>query len=123
MGLLRRAASMAGTRQVAAAAEPSIWEELLKYGKDRAGFQGIVLSPPEDTNTGSAAFTNQVSAMVHSFGTALPLASSGSLILFDSAKDRELICHRITKTLGVRALFNFAADSPKAAYQLIQPYL
>jgi hypothetical protein len=121
MGLLSRAAAMAGTKPGAASATPPIWEELLKFGKGRPGFQGIVLSPPEDT--GAAAFTRQVSAMVHSFGTALPLASAGSLILFDVSKDRELICHRITKTLGVRALFNFAADSPKDAYQLIQPYL
>jgi hypothetical protein len=121
MGLLSRAALMAGTKQAASAVKPSIWEELLKYGKGHPGFQGIVLSPPEDTS--AAAFTRQVSAMVQSFGTVLPLASSGSLVLFDMTKDRELICHRITKTLGARALFNFAADSPKNAYQLIQPYL
>jgi hypothetical protein len=122
MGLLSRAAA----RELQIRAQPRrppVWDKLAAYGKDRSGFQGIVLEPPGDMEEGPEEFTARVAAMVASFGTALTLPAAGTLILFDKSKDRELISHRISKTLRTRALFNFQADNPGDAYKLLQAYL
>jgi hypothetical protein len=120
MGLLSRASAAAGLRSAGA---PPIWDDLAGFSKKHPGFQGIVLAPPGNPGERPEDFSGQVLAMVRTFGTVLPLASGGALILLDRSQDRELISHRLTNTLGARALLNFAAEDPRDAYKLLRPYL
>jgi hypothetical protein len=61
--------------------------------------------------------------MVSSFAVLLALSSRRSLILFPQSMDHELVTHRLVKSLKVRALGTFKADTPEGALELIQPYI
>ena len=74
-------------------------------------FNCVVLENP----TGQAAFCQKVSAMVDKTGTVIPLSRNRPLILFPIMLDRELIAHRLSKTLSTRILLSFEANNPENA--------
>jgi hypothetical protein len=61
--------------------------------------------------------------MVSSFGSAITLPSRNTLILFPASLDRELIAHRLSKSLHRSCVCSFAADNPDSAFAVIQPFL
>ena len=75
-------------------------------------FNCIVLDNPAGEKIN---FCEKVSSMLDTMGTTIPLTSDRPLILFPIAMDRELIAHRLSKTLNTKILLSFAASSPESA--------
>ena len=95
--------------------------ENLSAGFTRYGvFQGVVLEtrtiPIED-------FFNRLALMVSFFGVVFKLDSQRCLVLFDSAKDWELIGKHLSKTVPGNAIIGFRANNPKEAFSYLKPYL
>jgi hypothetical protein len=91
----------------------------------RAGstYQGIILERSGDA--GSERFFARASSMAASFGRSFRLPSGDALILFSPgsgspSRDRDLITHRLVKTLRTRALAVFHAGSPEEALSRAQ---
>jgi hypothetical protein len=119
--------------------EGTVREALLNYGLNNPVYQGIVLEMPEPTamprtvgpqaevlpaDTGQfEKYFNLVSFMVASFGNTIRLPTNRALILLPGTKDRQLIGHRLAKTLQTNTLADFEAENPDQALSRIQPFL
>jgi hypothetical protein len=135
MGLLSKAitANPPGFRPGQAAQVPAGTEEVRNiirgYWLRNPSCQGIVLELPEYAKrdcfpeAGFETFFGTVASMVASFGRAVRLPSKNILILFSKAGDRELLTHRLVKSLRTRALASFEADSPGEVLSRIQSCL
>jgi hypothetical protein len=66
---------------------------------------------------------NKISSMVSHFSLVMRLSLLRCLMLFPDFIDRELIAHRLNKSLGIEIVFGFSAATPAEAIQKIQPYL
>ncbi|GHV61043.1 hypothetical protein AGMMS49587_04140 [Spirochaetia bacterium] len=93
-----------------------------------ASVQGILLELPAGINPPSAAweaekFSVQVNRMVSALGAAAALPSRRCLVLFPNTIDRELLAHRLSKSLKTAALSVFTADNVQAVSDIIRPYL
>ena len=100
---------------------------IAQYHKMYANFNCIILENPcragepeynsAENNSGDKAskanFCKRVSDMISMTGTVIPLSSLCPLILFPAAMDRELIAHRLSKSLDTRPLMSFEANSPE----------
>jgi hypothetical protein len=60
--------------------------------------------------------------MVSSFGSVIPVSSAHILILFQKSLDRELIAHRLSKSLVSTTILDFEADNSEGVFALIAPY-
>ena len=88
-----------------------IEEKINQFHQMHLVFNNIVLeNPVPKTN-----FCEKVSAMVDHTGTVIPLPSDRPLILFPIMLDRELIAHRLSKTLNTKVLLSFEAGNPEKA--------
>jgi hypothetical protein len=97
---------------------------LRDYWRQNPSFQGVVLELPEKSgNAGAVSFFAAAASMAVSIGRAVPLSSKNVLILFSKARDRELLTHRLAKSLRTRALVSFEAKSPGEAFSRIQSCL
>jgi hypothetical protein len=96
---------------------------IIKYQKINPLFQGILLEVPPHFEEGKKNyFSVQVSQMVSSFGSAIPVSSAHILILFQKSLDRELIAHRLSKSLVSTTILDFEADNSEGVFALIAPY-
>lgn len=96
-----------------------------KYHKINPAFQGILLEvPPHFEERKKNHVSSQVSQMVSSFGSAIPVSAARILVLFQMQKslDRELIAHRLSKSLGSTTVLDFEADNAEGIFALIAPY-
>jgi len=113
MGLLSRAAD-----------KSPLEKEIAQYHETNAAFHCLVFessgSAGDDDKTGSH---KKFSDMINIAGSVIPLPLNRSLILLPIAKDRELIAHRISKSLKTTQLLSFEADSPENALNKIRPLL
>jgi len=78
-------------------------------------FNCIVLENP----AAESGFCEKVSAIINKAGTVIPLASDRPMILFPIALDRELIAHRLSKTLNTKPLLSFEANNPENVFTRI----
>jgi hypothetical protein len=100
-----------------------ITEELKKYFSANTSMQGIVLDiPPDFKGKNEKDFYVRISQVIAMMGSALPLPSGRVLAIFPAAADRELIAHRLEKSLNTKALVVFAAESSAKALEYIEPY-
>jgi hypothetical protein len=60
--------------------------------------------------------------MVASFGSVIPVSPVRNLVLFQAFLDRELIAHRLSKSLGLILVSDFEADTAEGAFAVISPY-
>jgi hypothetical protein len=90
----------------------AIQREIQKMYGNRGSMQGIVLGE----------FSARVNRMVSALGAARALPSRRCLVLFPNSIDRELLAHRLSKSLNTEVLAVFTADA-QAASKLIRPYL
>jgi hypothetical protein len=122
MGLLRKATKGGTVRE--AITGDAVREALLNYGLNNPVYQGIVLDVPKDTGQNKLErYFSLVSFMVASFGNTIRLPSNCALILLPGTKDRQLIGHRLAKTLRTNALADFEAGKVDQALSRIQSFL
>jgi hypothetical protein len=106
------------------AGEKAVWNELRNHWLRNPSSQGIVLELPERLGeAGFETFFAMAASMASSVGRTVPLPSKNILILFSKARDRELLTHRLAKSLRTRALASFEAGSPGEAFSRIQSCL
>jgi hypothetical protein len=128
MGLLRKA--ILKDRAETPLARDRIKDSVAEYHASHAVFQAIVLElPPRPV---AAYDTRQrLASMVSPLGIVIPLNgactddayTTRDLALFPCEIDRELIIHRLAKSLGVVSPRSFQADSPERALALLEPFL
>jgi hypothetical protein len=111
-------------RMSAKAKAKVVQDMLLNYWLQNSPFQGIVLGLPKYAGeAGVEQFLATVAVIVASFGGLIRLPSKNILILFSHTLDRELLVHRLTRTLRTQALVSFKAVSPGEALARIQSCL
>jgi len=87
----------------------AVEEAIAQFNKEYLDFSCIVLENPGE----NADFCKKVTAMIDKAGAVIPLPSGRPLILFPLDLDRELIAHRLTKTLKTGLLLSFEANNPE----------
>jgi hypothetical protein len=99
--------------------------EIIKYCNTYTAVHGIVLAYPQnyDEKKEGESFNHQVNRIIAALGSSVPLPSRHSLALFSNTVDRELLAHRLSKSLGTEALAMFAADNVGSMVEYIRPYL
>jgi hypothetical protein len=99
-------------------------EQIAAFHNNFPVFNCVVFDIPDFLEPGDAnGFIADVSRIVKMTGKVIPLNSGCPLILFSPETDRELIAHRLSKTLHTTILFSFEADSPETVINTIQPLL
>ena len=99
-------------------------EEIAQYHETNAAFHCLVFEHPASAGEDEkAGFCKKVSEMIHKTGVVIPLSLNRPLILLPGAMDRELIAHRISKSLKATPLLSFEADSPENALGKLQSLL
>jgi hypothetical protein len=127
MGLLRKAADKAGSEpeknKPESAGHSGAETAIRNFHAMHFSFQGIVLEiPPENRGETREAFCEKASRMASAFGLAIPLSRENALMLIPEKLDRELLAHRLSKSLNTRVLYSFQADDPGGALALLAPY-
>jgi hypothetical protein len=114
----------AGEKSPAGQAQRETADKIRQYFNKQPAFQGLILEfPPEKNGETTGDFTGLVSRMVSSFGSAFPLTGGNCLLLFSKNMDRELLAHRLSKSLNTRVLYQFEAGDPGMAMIQLGPYL
>jgi hypothetical protein len=96
---------------------------ITQYQKDQAPFQGIILDAPDRGQGGGRKFLDRIADMILCFGTVISLPAGRSLILLPASLDRELIAHRISRSLNTPALGAFETPDPEGAMKELRPFL
>jgi hypothetical protein len=108
-----------------------IKRRISEFHTRHAVFQGMVLelpwyppigdAPIGDSSVGDAR--QQLATMVSLLGMAIDLGAGRVLVLFPREIDRQLIAHRLAKSLGAVSPRSFEADSPEHALALLEPFI
>jgi hypothetical protein len=97
---------------------------IAQYSKINTQFNGILLDLPAGmAKDKTEEFNKTVYNMVALLGITVVLPSKRSLILIPGPLDKELIAHRLSKSLNTKALMVFKAGSPGEALDFIRSYL
>ncbi|MDR1420456.1 MAG: hypothetical protein LBI86_08795 [Treponema sp.] len=131
MGLLSRAG--AGTersllkqgqkRRAAHTISPqNVTDGIDTYCGSNPVFQGIVFEMPDEYRD-STEFSGALSRIMGGLGSSLPLPCRFSLVLVPGDFDHELLAHRLTRSLKIRAPFQFRANSSGEAMKYLHAYL
>ena len=67
-------------------------------------------------------FCKKVSIMIGKMGTVIPLPNGRPLVMLPLSPDRELIAHRLSKTLNAKILFSFQSDSSEIVINKINSF-
>jgi hypothetical protein len=99
--------------------------EIIKYHNTYTLVHGIVLAYPKnyDEKKEGESFCGQLNRIVATLGSAVPLPSGHSLVLFSNTVDRDLLAHRLSGSLETEAPVVFQADDIKTLMDYIRPYL
>jgi hypothetical protein len=99
--------------------------EIIKYCNTYTSVHGIVLSYPQnyDEKKEGESFNRQVNRIIAVLGTAVPLSSRYSLVLFSNTIDRELLAHRLSRSLKAETPVIFQSDNAASVVEYIRPYL
>jgi hypothetical protein len=128
MGLLQKAADKAGSEPenntTEAAGDHEYIEGIIRnFHHTQGSFQGIILEiPPENRGESREVFCEKVSLMASAFGQVFPLSPENLLVLIPDKLDRELLAHRLSKSLNTQVPACFSADDPPGALALLAPY-
>jgi hypothetical protein len=98
---------------------------IIRYCNTFTTVHGIILAYPPNYDEGKEGepFCEQVNRLVTAFGTAVPLSSHHILVLFSNTIDRELLAHRLSKSLETEVPVVFQADNLKIVVEYIRPFL
>jgi hypothetical protein len=136
MGLLSKAAAQPGRgsllkkieqrkeRAALSAAPPDGFSDagvaIGNFLRDRGSLQGIVLRLLSVTE--KEKFIPRTEKILSSLGSVCSLSPQSCLVLVSDDVDGELLAHRLSKSLKVRALHRFRADTPEGALEQVAPY-
>jgi len=84
-------------------------------------FNCILFEVPQNTED-KTDFCKKVNAMVGKMGTVIPLPNGRPLVMLPLSLDRELIAHRLSKTLNTKILLSFQADSSEIVINNINSF-
>jgi hypothetical protein len=102
----------------------SIEKEIAHFHHTCSPFSGIVFEAADSMPEAERPlFQKRLLTMVSLSGVTIPLTPLRSLVLLSTTLDRELIAHRIVKSLHTRTLRIFDADSPGEALSAIRSFL
>ena len=74
---------------------------------------GCILLENQAYEKGKPDFCEQLAKMTGNMGIASPINNSHALILLPSEMDRELIAHRLSKSLNAEPVLSFRAANPE----------
>ncbi|MDR3248520.1 MAG: hypothetical protein LBT39_07020 [Treponema sp.] len=99
--------------------------EIIKYCNTYTSVHGIVLAYPKkfDEKKEKEPFNEELNRIVAALGSAVSLSPRYSLVLFSNTIDRELLAHRLSKSLETDAPVIFIADDVETVVNYIRPYL
>jgi len=125
MGLLSRAAVRAAADSTTGSA---VERELVQFHAAHGAFSGVLLET-QAAGPGENALNGEVRRMLAAFGAAIPLNPAAaaaprtdrSLALLPAGMDRELIAHRLTRSLRAKQALAFEAENPAQALSLLKP--
>jgi hypothetical protein len=130
MGLLSKAAARIKARAPDEYApvsklSPELRNEIVKCCNTYTSVHGIVLACPRnyDEEKERETFIEQLNRVVSALGIAVPLSPRYCLVLFSNTVDRELLAHRLSKTMETEAPVVFQADNLNAVVEYIRPFL
>jgi hypothetical protein len=99
--------------------------EIIKYHRTYTLIHGMVLAYPpgyDETREGES-FIRQLNRITATLGSAVPLPSGHSLLLFSNTLDPELLAHRLAGTLETETAALFQTDDIQTLTDYIRPYL
>jgi hypothetical protein len=99
---------------------PDVGDAIGNFLRDRGSFQGIVLRLLSVTK--KEKFIPRTKKILSSLGSVCSLSPQSCLVLVSGDTDSELLAHHLTKSLKVRVLHRFRADTPESALEQIAPY-
>ncbi|GHV92122.1 hypothetical protein AGMMS50268_26250 [Spirochaetia bacterium] len=118
LGLLKRGQKK---RDLLQSSGYDIRQKVEKWYGSSIPIQGIVLDLP--ALPGDEEFSVRVNRMVTSLGIAMALPSRRCLVIFPNTVDRELLAHRLCRSLKTAAPSVFVADNVQALPNMIRPFL
>jgi hypothetical protein len=110
MGLLSKAAVKT---ESPAGAETAVHALLGAFAAANDSFHVIVLQ----------ADAQAVQGMTENIGTVVDLGGGKCLVLMNRSADRELVAHRLAKSLNAETLCQYEADSADAALEALGSFL
>jgi hypothetical protein len=119
-GSLLRKIGQRAEKAAASSNPPEDGDEVARFLQDWGSFQGMVLklfSGEEEKN-----FIPRMDKILSSLGSVCPLSSRSCLVLVSNNTDIELLAHRLSRSLKVRVLHCFTADTPAGALEQLSPY-
>jgi hypothetical protein len=122
MGLLSKAVILRTTLPHPKAAQPAaagIRTFLDNYQQSSLSFHCVVLK----ALAGNSVARDTAAAMVVHFGSAYSLPGGKCLVCVPGDMDRELLIHRLSKSMNAVALSQFKTESAAEAAQALTPYL
>ena len=111
MGLLKRASA---SKKIGIDISDSVENKIAYFYEAHNVLNCIVL----ETRVGSK-YSKNLQDIIGKIGTVVTLSSGNSLIMFRAAVDRDLIAHRLSKSLNIPSLQSFEASSPEFLKQII----
>ena len=127
MGLLSRAAKKnkngAASKPAPAKAgileaRPGVLEELINhYLREYKNFGCVVFEKPH--NKTEKDVCKELIEMLDILGDVVPLTPERQLILLPPTLDRDLIAHRLSKNINIKAILSFQANNPESAFRNI----
>jgi hypothetical protein len=126
MGLLNRAndnSAESSSSKRTAAKKPAAFsgtsgELIKKYCREYNNFNCILFENPPNADD-KTQFCQKVNTMIDKMGTVISLSTGRPLIMLPLSIDRELIAHRLSKTLNAKILLSFQADSSETVMNRI----
>ena len=87
-------------------------EKIIQFHESQENINCILFDTPGNTEDGED-FCRRLTEMLDKTATVIPLQTGRPLVLLPLSMDRELIAHRISKSLDAAPVFCFEADSPE----------
>jgi len=125
MGLLSRAAKKnkngAASKPVSGKtgileARPEVLEELINhYLREYKNFGCVVF----ENSHSKKDVCKELIQMLDVLGDVTPLTPEHQLILLPPTLDRDLIAHRLSKNINIKAILSFQANNPESAFRNI----
>jgi len=87
-------------------------EKIAQYHSIYRDLNCILIEIPDHTGD-KINMCKRISKIIDKNGTVITLPSGQPLVLLPPSMDHELIAHRLVRSLDVKALLSFEADSPE----------